>query len=82
VRPRSHGAGGRSPGRCGRRFAAAPLAGYHVVNLSDASDALFDAELCGNVRGAFTGATEDRPGYLGLADGGGTLVFDEFGDID
>jgi DNA-binding NtrC family response regulator len=64
-----------------RRFAAAPLAGYHVVNLSDASDALFDAELCGNVRGAFTGATEDRPGYLGLAEEGGTLVFDEFGDI-
>jgi DNA-binding NtrC family response regulator len=64
-----------------RRFAAAPLAGYHVVNLSDASDALFDAELCGNVRGAFTGATEDKPGYLGLAEGGGTLVFDEFGDI-
>src|SRR6185295_18516646 len=64
-----------------RRFAAAPLAGYHVVNLSDASDALFDAELCGNVRGAFTGATEDRSGYLGLAEAGGTLVFDEFGDI-
>jgi transcriptional regulator with AAA-type ATPase domain len=63
-----------------RRFAAAPLAG-HSVNLSDASDALFDAELCGNVRGAFTGATEDRPSYLGLAEEGGTLVFDEFGDI-
>ena len=60
---------------------AAPLAGHHVVNLSDASDALFDAELCGNVRGAFTGATEDKPGYLGLAEEGGTLVFDEFGDI-
>jgi hypothetical protein len=39
------------------RFAAAPLAGYHVVNLSDASDALFDAELCGNV-----------PSTTGLAD--------------
>ena len=62
-----------------RRFAAPPLGGYHVVNLSDASEALFDAELCGNVRGAFTGATEDKPGYLGLAEGGGTLVFDEIG---
>jgi transcriptional regulator with GAF, ATPase, and Fis domain len=64
-----------------KRFAAAPLAGHHVVNLSDASSSLFDAQLCGHVRGAFTGATEDAPGYLGLAAGGGTLVFDEFGEI-
>ena len=28
------------------------------------------SKACGNVRGAFTGATEDKPGYLGLADGG------------
>jgi DNA-binding NtrC family response regulator len=64
-----------------RRFAAAPLSGCHVVNLSDASSTLFDAQLSGHVRGAFTGATEDAPGYLGLAADGGTLVFDEFGEI-
>ncbi len=64
-----------------RRFAAPPLSGYHVVNLSDASSNLFDAQLCGHVRGAFTGATEDAPGYLGLAAEGETLVLDEFGEI-
>jgi DNA-binding NtrC family response regulator len=64
-----------------RRFAAAPLSGLHVVNLSEASSSLFESQLCGHVRGAFTGASEDAPGYLGLAAKGETLVLDEFGEI-
>jgi two-component system response regulator AtoC len=41
---------------------------------------LADAELFGHVRGAFTGATADRPGFFAQADGG-TLVLDEVGEL-
>ncbi len=41
---------------------------------------LADAELFGHARGAFTGATEARPGYFVRADGG-TLVLDEVGEL-
>ena len=41
---------------------------------------LADAELFGHVRGAFTGATANRPGFFAEADGG-TLVLDEIGEL-
>jgi two-component system response regulator AtoC len=41
---------------------------------------LADAELFGHARGAFTGATEARAGYVAGADGG-TLVLDEVGEL-
>ncbi len=41
---------------------------------------LADAELFGHARGAFTGATAERAGFIAQADGG-TLVLDEVGEL-
>ncbi len=41
---------------------------------------LADAELFGHVRGAFTGATANRPGFFSQAHGG-TLILDEVGEL-
>mgnify|MGYP000362338707 CR=1 FL=1 len=50
------------------------------VNCGAIPDNLFESELFGHERGAFTGAVSSRPGRFELADGG-TLFLDEVGEL-
>jgi two-component system NtrC family response regulator len=53
---------------------------FVAVNASSLSDELFESEMFGHVRGAFTGAVADRRGYVMEAEGG-TLFIDEVTDL-
>jgi DNA-binding NtrC family response regulator len=54
-----------------------PFVKVHVGALHEG---LFEGELFGHVKGAFTDARDDRPGRFAIADGG-TLFLDEIGTI-
>lgn len=51
------------------------------VNLGGISQSLFESEMFGYRKGAFTGAVADRAGRFELADKG-TIFLDEIGDLD
>ena len=53
---------------------------FVTVNCSAVVETLFESELFGHVRGAFTGATEHKAGLFETADGG-TLFLDEIGEL-
>jgi two-component system, NtrC family, response regulator AtoC len=53
---------------------------FVAVNCSAVVETLFESELFGHVRGAFTGATENKAGLFETADGG-TLFLDEIGEL-
>lgn len=53
---------------------------FVAVNCSAIPDSLVETELFGHERGAFTGATQSRPGLFEAATGG-TLFLDEIGDL-
>jgi two-component system NtrC family response regulator len=51
------------------------------VNLGGISQSLFESEMFGHKKGAFTDATTDRTGRFEMADKG-TIFLDEIGDLD
>ena len=51
-----------------------------AVDLGAVAESLFESELFGHRKGAFTGATSDRAGRFQAADGG-TLFLDEIGNL-
>ncbi len=53
---------------------------FVTLNCSAVVETLFESELFGHVRGAFTGATETKVGLFEHADGG-TLFLDEAGEL-
>jgi DNA-binding NtrC family response regulator len=63
--------------------AASPRAGRPLVavNLGGLSEGLFESEMFGHVKGAFTDARADRIGRFELAEGG-TLLLDEIGTLE
>lgn len=54
---------------------------FVMVNLGGISRSLFESEMFGHTKGAFTGAVNDRKGRFELADKG-TIFLDEIGDLD
>jgi PAS domain S-box-containing protein len=53
---------------------------FVAVNCGALPDTLLESELFGYKRGAFTGASQDKPGRFALAKGG-TLFLDEIGEV-
>lgn len=53
---------------------------FVTINCAALPETLVESELFGHQKGAFTGATDDKPGLFEVADGG-TLFIDELGEL-
>lgn len=64
------------------RFVETFTSQFHALNVSALSHGVIESELFGHRRGAFTGALEDRQGWLELCGPDGTVFLDEIGDLN
>ena len=53
---------------------------YVVINMGEGPETLFESSLFGHRKGSFTGADQDRIGYIGQARGG-TIFMDEINSL-
>jgi DNA-binding NtrC family response regulator len=74
------GTGKELAARALHKFSPVPGKPFAVCNCSSVVDTLFESELFGYVRGAFTGANQDKPGLFEVAHGG-TVFLDEIGEL-
>jgi DNA-binding NtrC family response regulator len=74
------GTGKELVARALHRLSPATRGPFVVCNCSALVDNLVESELFGYVRGAFTGATQDKVGMFEHADGG-TIFMDEIGEL-
>jgi len=75
-----HGSGKEVVAQTLHRISQRAAKPFVPVNIGGLAEGVFESEMFGHVKGAFTGAEKDRIGRFELADGG-TLFLDEIANI-
>lgn len=68
--------------RLRQNFTASYVTSFIPLNLAALSPTLIESELFGHRKGAFTGALQDRAGYLESCPPLGSVFLDEIGELD